>query len=530
MNRQGSTYHPSILDTVLGPITLGPSSSHMSGPVRLGRLARAILSFEPKRVEITFNEGGSFAGTYRGHRTDCGLVAGLVGWDTGDPRIPGALRMAQDAGLAVEFKVQSIASDHPNTVRFRAWGSTGEYGEIMGTSEGGGAVRISFVDGHRTALDGQWPALLIRLRGQSDAGNVAGAVRGMSPDAKVLESDGLLLTIRLTETLQPDYLQALLKRPEVASLREVEPAFLAPRRGASSTPLFSSARQLLEQATATDAGLCDLALRYEVNRLGWTPEEIRSRAGVMLDVMRAARDRGLSEDLPLSGGIVKQGGRRLFEALGRGQAISKGTMTRAAAYAMAVNEVNASLGLIVAAPTAGACGVLPGALFAAAEELGVDGEREALVDALLTAGAVGTIFAQRATFLAELCGCQVESGAGAAMAAAAVVEMKGGTARQALDAASISLQNILGMECDPVAGLIEVPCITRNALGAVNALLCADIVLAGVESAIPFDEVVDAVYEIGRFRPVQCNGTAGLAATPTGRAIEQRVWANRGNG
>jgi L-serine dehydratase len=190
---------------------------------------------------------------------------------------------------------------------------------------------------------------------------------------------------------------------------------------------------------------------------------------------------------------------------------------------MAVNEVSASLGLIVAAPTAGACGVLPGALFAAAEDLGVQDNEDALIDALLAAGAVGAVFAQRATFLAELCGCQVESGAGAAMAAAAVVEMRGGTPRQALDAASISLQNILGMECDPVAGLMEVPCINRNALGAVNALMSADIVLAGVDSVIPFDEVVDAVYETGRFRPVQCNGTGGLATTPTGRALRDHA-------
>ncbi len=520
--KQGSTYHPSILDNVLGPITLGPSSSHMSGPVRLGRLTREILPFEPRQAEITFNAGGSFAGTYRGHHTDCALIAGLLGWDTDDPRIPLALEQARASGMEVTVAVGNLPTDHPNAVRFRAKGRSGESGEVMGTSEGGGAIRVSSIDGCRTSLDGQWPILLIYKKPDARADDIARVAASLSPGARMLACDGPLLTIGLAEPLPPESLATLLSRPGLAGLRQVEPVFLPPRRGALGTPLFTSGMELLNLAVERRARLCDIGLDYEAGRLGWTGPEIRNHAGRMVAVMRAARDRGLSEELPLCGGIVKQGGRRLYEAVRRGESISSGTMARAAAYAMAVNEVSASMGLIVAAPTAGGCGVLPGAIFAAAEALGFRDDGEAVVDALLTAGAVGAVFAQRATFLAELCGCQVESGAGTAMAAAAVVEMKGGTPGQALDAASISLQNILGMECDPVAGLMEVPCINRNALGAVNAVLSADIVLAGVGSAIPFDEVVDTVYETGRFRPVQCSGAGGLAVTPTGLALRDR--------
>jgi L-serine dehydratase len=491
--------------------------------VRLGRLARALVSFEPRRVEIAFNEGGSFAGTYRGHRTDCALAAGLLGWDTDDPRIPQAINEARARGVDIAFAVARLETDHPNTVRFRLRGPRGEHSEVVGTSEGGGAVRVSRLDGMRTDLDGQWPVLLARLRPGAPTDDLVRALVELSDGARVRANDGNLLTLELSAPLGPQALETAARRPEVVSCRQVEPVSLAPRPGASRTPLFSTAADLLYLAAQRRAGLSDLAVSYEAGRLGWTPAQIRTHAGRMVSVMRQALDRGLSEELPLSGGIVKQGGCRLHEAVRLGRTVSSGTMTRAAAYAMAVNEVSASLGLIVAAPTAGSCGVVPGALFAAAEDLGIADRKDALVDALLAAGAVGAVFAQRATFLAELCGCQVESGAAAAMAAAAVVEMKGGSPRQSLDAASISLQNILGMECDPVAGLMEVPCITRNALGAVNALMSADIVLAGVESAIPFDEVVDAVYETGRFRPVQCNGTAGLAATPSGRALAVRV-------
>lgn len=424
--------------------------------------------------------------------------------------------------MKITVAVGHLPADHPNTVRFLARGEESESGEVTGTSEGGGAIHVSSIDGLRTNLDGQWPILLIHKKPETRADDIAGAVASLSPGARVLACDGPLLTIGLIEPLPPGALAALRSPPGLAGVRQIKPVFLQPHWGARGTPLFTSGVELLNLAVERRARLCDIALDYEARRLGWTGPEIRSHAGRMVAVMRAARDRGLSEELPLCGGMVKQGGRRLYDAVCRGKSVSSGTMARAAAYAMAINEVSASMGLIVAAPTAGGCGVLPGAILSAAEALGCCDDSEVMVDALLSAGAVGAVFAQRATFLAELCGCQVESGAGTAMAAAAVVEIKGGTPRQALDAASIGLQNILGMECDPVAGLMEVPCINRNALGAVNAILSADIVLAGVDSAIPFDEVVDAVYETGRFRPVQCSGAGGLAVTPTGLRLRDR--------
>lgn len=205
------------------------------------------------------------------------------------------------------------------------------------------------------------------------------------------------------------------------------------------------------------------------------------------------------------------------------KALSGSRAARAAAASMAVLEVNASMGKIVAAPTAGASGVLPGTLLTCAEDLNWDDTK--LVDGLYTAGAVGALVAINASISGAAGGCQAETGTAAAMAAAALVELSGGSPEQALDAAAIALKNVMGLVCDPVAGLVECPCIKRNAIGSANALLSADLALAGVRSVIPFDEVVVAMKNVGRAMSSDLRETArgGLAATPTAKALRQKL-------
>jgi L-serine dehydratase len=178
-------------------------------------------------------------------------------------------------------------------------------------------------------------------------------------------------------------------------------------------------------------------------------------------------------------------------------------------------HVNAAGGLICAAPTAGAAGTLPAVAVTLSEELGLDEERVAL--ALLAAGAIGLVVAARATFAAEVAGCQVEIGAAGAMAAAAVVEAAGGSASQAADAAAIAFQNTMGSVCDLVGGMVEIPCHTRNAAAASAAFVCADLILGGYRNPIPLDETIDAVYGVGRMLPreLRCTALGGLAQTPS---------------
>ncbi len=199
-------------------------------------------------------------------------------------------------------------------------------------------------------------------------------------------------------------------------------------------------------------------------------------------------------------------------------------MARAMARAMSVNEVNAGMGCIVATPTAGSAGILPGVLLTLQEAHGLSDEQ--LVEALFTAGGLGGVIVRRAHVSGAAGGCQAETGSAAAMAAAAAVELLGGSPRQSAQAVAITLANMLGLVCDPVAGLVEIPCVRRNAAGVAQCFVAIDLALAGIASAIPADEVIDAMAGIGRQMDERLRETAqgGLAATPTGRRLAKEVW------
>jgi L-serine dehydratase len=243
--------------------------------------------------------------------------------------------------------------------------------------------------------------------------------------------------------------------------------------------------------------------------------ELLARMAINLQVMRKAVARGLS-GIKSRSGLTGGDARRVDEARRDGRLIVGDPLDSAIVKALAVSEVNAAMGRIVAAPTAGSCGVLPGVLLSVAEKTGADDA--ALVDALFAAGGVGQVIAGSASLAGAEGGCQAECGSAAAMAAAGATQMSGGTPAQCMHAAAIALKGLMGLVCDPVAGLVEVPCVKRNALAAAIALAAMEMALAGVESVIPADEVVGAMGAVGRALPASLRETSqgGLAVTPTG--------------
>ena len=285
---------------------------------------------------------------------------------------------------------------------------------------------------------------------------------------------------------------------------------------------FENGEALRDFCLSENIPIYEAMLRREEKLSDLPREEIRGEMQKNLDVMRDSVTRGLSEKMESVSGLSGGEAVQLFR-YGKNNPFSGYNACRAAASAMAVVEVNASMGRIVAAPTAGASGILAGVLIESARQRGWSDET--LLDGLFTAGAVGLLFAENATISGAGGGCQAETGVGAAMAAAALVEISGGAPVQALDAAAMTIKNVMGLICDPVAGLVECPCIKRNALGAVNAMLCADMALAGITSLIPFDEVVGAMYQVGCDIRPEYRETArgGLATTPTGKAVAERV-------
>ncbi|MGS0765441.1 L-serine ammonia-lyase, iron-sulfur-dependent, subunit alpha [Syntrophomonas curvata] len=289
---------------------------------------------------------------------------------------------------------------------------------------------------------------------------------------------------------------------------------------------FRNGVELISLCMQYEIDIWELMVRCEMEESGWPRQQIWDAMQDNLQVMQEAIINGLNPNLKSIGGLVGGNANRLQLRRERDN-LCGNTMLKAIAYALAVSEFNAAMGKIVAAPTAGASGILPGIIVALMEDRNYT--REDGVKALFAGGAIGKIIAANATLSGAEGGCQAECGSAAAMAAAAAVYLEGGNAEISLEAAAIALKGLLGLVCDPVAGLVEVPCSKRNGTAAANALASADMALAGIKSYIPFDEVVDAMYRIGRLMPADLRETAagGCAITPTAlRYAEQALMPN----
>lgn len=287
--------------------------------------------------------------------------------------------------------------------------------------------------------------------------------------------------------------------------------------------MFRNVAELVEMAISQNKKISEIMIEQEVTVTGRSREEIIAFMDRNLKVMEEAVERGIrgvSSHSGLTGGDAVL----LQKYIEKGNFLSGETILDAVSKAVATNEVNAAMGTICATPTAGSAGVVPGTLFAVKNKL--HPTRDQMISFLFTAGAFGFVVANNASISGAAGGCQAEVGSAAGMAAAAIVEMAGGTPEQCAEAMAITLKNMLGLVCDPVAGLVEVPCVKRNAMGAANAMVAADMALAGIKSRIPCDEVIDAMYRIGQSMPTALKETAqgGLAATPTARALEAKIF------
>lgn len=285
---------------------------------------------------------------------------------------------------------------------------------------------------------------------------------------------------------------------------------------------FTTGNDLLALCESRNISVAQAMIQREMALFGTSKEEIYHRIAFSYSIMKTAVYDSLSQPIETMGGLIGGEAAKVNSFRLQGKNLCGAVVSKAVAYAMGVLEVNASMGLIVAAPTAGSSGVIPGVFLALQEEFDLTDQQ--MYDGLFCAGAIGYLIARNATVAGAEGGCQAEIGAASAMAAAAVVQIMGGSCKQSLDAASSAIANILGLVCDPIGGLVETPCQKRNAMGASNALICGEIALAGVGCLIPFDEMVDAMYKVGKSLPYELRETAlgGVAATPTACSLCNR--------
>ncbi|HEY3380707.1 MAG TPA: L-serine ammonia-lyase, iron-sulfur-dependent, subunit alpha [Vicinamibacterales bacterium] len=517
---------PGIFNDILGPVMRGPSSSHTAGSFHIATLVRALAGGAVARAQLTFDPDGSYARVYRQQGVDRAFAMGLLGWPLTDGRFMTVLDQAPDAGLDLCFTVAPLSgADHPNTVEIVVATGDGRALRLRAKSVGGGAVVITRVGDWPVRLTGQMPCTLVEV--EVGSAERAGAILGgdgvaverveSQPAAEAAARSSRFVLLIRHDALPEAMRTAVLGVEGVCGLREAPPTAFAKR----GRPLFSSAAEMVGLAETRGWSLGRTALAYEAQLLELPEDRLVAEMRQRFEIMRAAVNQGLSPTAaPMQ--LLAPTARHVMEADQGGRLPVGGLHARAAARAMAVMHVNGAMGVVCAAPTGGSAGVLPGVLVSLVEDRRVT--LEAAAYALFAASAVGLIVAARATFAAEVAGCQVEIGAAGAMAAAAVVETAGGTPRQAADAAAIAFQNTMGSVCDLVQGVVEIPCHTRNAVGASSAFVCADLIVGGYQNPIGLDETIDAVYDVGRMMPpeLRCTARGGLAITPSALSLHRR--------
>ncbi len=535
----------SIFNDVLGPVMRGPSSSHTAGSFHIARIVRDLLGAPPRRARFAFDPRGSYAQVFREQGVDRAFAMGLLGWPLTDARFFRVLELAPAEGLDLLFDVRPLEhADHPNTVAIeltpaemsgvRPSTGSGRRERVddmraIARSVGGGSVEIVSIDGWPVRVTGETYEVVVEV----DRDASASAMEALASDGEVVgeihafdRGRVRLLHARRRAALSDATRTTFGRLALNGRLREARPiAFL--KRGPA---LFASAAGMIALATARNVSLGRLALAHEASLVGMSEGEAMAEMRRRLDVMSAAVAEGLGGE-PAPGEppmqLLEPSAHRVFEAEAAGRVAIGGLHTRAAARALAAMHVNSRMGVVCAAPTGGSAGVLPGVITTLGEGAAAGSVPAATGDsalALFAAGAIGVIVAERATFAAEVAGCQVEIGAAGAMAAAAVVDFAGGTAAQAADAAAIAFQNTMGSVCDLVQGVVEIPCHTRNAVAASSAFVCADLVLGGYVNPIPLDDTIDAVLAVGRMLPseLRCTARGGLAMAPSALALKRR--------
>lgn len=511
----------SIFNDVIGPVMRGPSSSHCAAALRIGRLARDLMDGEISEVLVEFDRAGSLPTTHESQGSDMGLFGGLLGWDADDERLPNSAQALAEAGIKLRIETVDVSDPHPNTYRLTLK-NTRETHTLIAISTGGGMIEVIEIDGVPLHMDGGYHETLIWKSGcdfsliQNDS---AKAETTFSEDEVIVHdlSDKQLIQVKAA-TFVPSVLLVSLSP---LSVKKLSPVLPVPSRKDLHVPFMSCAAMLAHDG-AQDTPLWQLAIEYERARGSFTEREVIDKMTDIVRILRKSIASGIAGTSYEDRVLHHQSG-RFAEMMNAGRLLDGGALNRIILYVTALMEVKSSMGVIVAAPTAGACAALPGAVIAMAEAMNQDEEQ--MAKAMLAAGLIGVFIATRWTFAAEVGGCQAEGGAAACMAAAALVTLAGGTRDQAIAAASMAFQSMLGLICDPIANRVEAPCLGKNVMAASNALSCANMALAGYDPLIPLDEVIDAAKAVAERMPREhrCTSLGGLAVTPTSLEIEKRL-------
>lgn len=505
----------SIFNDVIGPVMRGPSSSHSAAACRIGLLLRDLMKGDISHVSIDYDPNGSLVTTHESQGTDMGLYGGLLGWQADDHRMMDYKKHIEEADINITVNYLSYEAKHPNNYRIRIGNDTIAH-TLSAISTGGGMMEVQEIDASEVCINGDYHELLIY---GAELELIDKLLPALACDFKLVHKS--FIELKSADPFEESLIEKIEGIPGVNNVCYLHPVLPILSRKDLEVP-FLTCKDMMKLGQSQQLDLWQLAALYESQRGGITEQEVLSKMMAIVQVMRSGIEEGLKgtyyEDriLPVQslGFKDKMDGKQLLDG---------GMLNTIVLNTTAMMEVKSSMGVFVAAPTAGSCGALPGAIFGAAEKLGSSDQE--IVRALLAAGIMGVFISEHSTFAAEVAGCQAETGAGGSMAAAGLVTLMNGTLEQCVAAASLALQNSLGIVCDPIGNRVEAPCLGKNVMAASNALSCANMALANYEHLIPYDEVVQSMKEVGDMmaHELTCTGLGGLAATPTGKAIEAKL-------
>jgi len=472
-----------------------------------------------KDILIEFDPNGSLATTHKSQGSDMGLFGGFLGWEAYDERLPESDKYIVTAGINVAISIVDIGADHPNTYKITLHNAT-ETRKLTAISTGGGMIEVIEIDGLPVSMAGDFYYTLIYCHAPEQIVEFLRA-SVLYDDIEIHQGSNCFIEIKSQSFLDPAICAELQAMEGVAGIKTLRPVLPVMSRKNLAVP-FISCNEMLAYNKDKNKLLWELAVDYEMARGNISATEVFEKMRNIIHIMGNAIQLGLKgthyEDRILGSQSLQF--KENFEA---DKLIGGDATNRIIMYVSAMMEVKSSMGVIVAAPTAGSCGALPGALFGTAHSLKLS--EDDLVKAMLSAGLIGVFIAAHATFAAEVGGCMAETGSGGGMAAAALAEMKGGTLNQAIAAASLALQNSLGIICDPIGNRVEAPCLGRNVMAATNAVSCANMALSNYEQLIPLDEVIDTMKAVGDqiHHTLRCTNLGGLSITNAAKKIESML-------
>ncbi len=514
--------YPSIFNDVLGPVMRGPSSSHCAASLRIGRLCRDLMEGNIQKVLVEYDPNGSLATTHKGQGSDMGLFSGLLGWEAHDERLPKYLDGVNEAGMSIEIDIVDLENKHPNTYKITLENQN-EKRELTAISTGGGMIEVLEIDGAKVSTQGDYFETLIYTNSPEQVEAYLQATIKYD-EINICKGNHTFIEVKAPAFLANNILEELEAMEGVTAIKQLHPVLPILARQNLTVP-FITCEELLKYNEGKDLALWELAARYESIRGDISEETVFEKMRDLVRIMQHSIDEGL-KGTEYKDRILGCQSKEFQAKMQDKTLVHAEVLNEIILYVTAMMEIKSSMGVIVAAPTAGACGALPGAILGVCSALKLS--EEMAIKAMLSAGMIGVFIAAHATFAAEVGGCQAECGSGAGMAAAGITFLGGGNLTQSISAASQALQNSLGMICDPIANRVEAPCLGKNVMAASNALSCANMALANYDHLIPLDEVIDTMDKVGKSIPndLRCTTLGGLSITKTSKEIEKRLAEN----